>query len=36
MLLGAILISAFDSNFVKISMDIDLDDFPFAMDEVLF
>jgi hypothetical protein len=36
MLLLAILISALDSNLVKVSVDVDLDYFPFAMDKVLF
>jgi len=36
MLLLAMFISALDSNLVKVSIDVDLDYFPFAMDEVLF
>ncbi len=36
MLLLAMFISALDSNLVKVSLDVDLDYFPFAMDEVLF
>jgi hypothetical protein len=36
MLLFSIFISALDGNFVKDSMNVDLDYLPFAMDEVLF
>jgi hypothetical protein len=36
MLLLAIFISALDGNLVKVSVDVDLDYFPFAVDEVLF
>jgi len=36
MLLLAIFVSILDSNFTKVSIDVDLDYFPFAMDEVLF
>jgi hypothetical protein len=36
MLLSAIFVSALDINLVKLSVDVDLDYFPFAVDEVLF